>query len=149
MIKEIKFRAWHIKDQKMIDWSLICQTALNRGECPLMYHVLSVIGRYHYQVMQFTGMKDKDGRDIYEGDLIRYEQSTKDGSRIVIGEVVYRKDLCCFQGLEKLQFENSYRILSADPYDYKNPNKVYFDPTVEVVGNVYENPNLIEKEGRE
>ena len=84
-----------------------------------------VVSGNHAILMQYTGLKDKNGKEIYEGDIIR--ESDGDGGYIY-AKVVYYKD--GFMGKEK-GFEPEYPIS-----DFKNET--------EVIGNIYENPELLE-----
>jgi hypothetical protein len=77
-------------------------------------------------IMQFTGLKDKEGREIYEGDFIK-----SSGGDIML--VVWRQDLASF-------------ALRKDGWLYDH----YFGEAVDaghtqVIGNFYENPELIDK----
>lgn len=138
MSREIKFRAWHIKDQIMVDWSLMCQSALNRGDTPFMYHVLSIIGKDHYHVMQFTGLKDKNGIEIYEGDVLQRTESLPMSSppkrRMPFGDTP-----------RSVRFRDGKFVL------HKGANKKHMvlDSLsirylgLEVIANVYENDNTI------
>ena len=71
--------------------------------------------------MQFTGLKDKNGKEIYEGDVVRYSANKEEH----ISEVVYIES---FFGVEK-----HTGILSS------------FYP-IEIIGNIYENPELLKHE---
>lgn len=73
-------------------------------------------------VMQFTGLHDKNGKEIYEGDFITYSGITSNGQKI-IRVVNYNSDYARFQG-------GMYPLSET-----KN--------LIEVIGNIYENPELL------
>ena len=62
MKKEIKFRVWNKQDKIMYQPHAISDELLHRDDLELM---------------QFTSLKDKNGREIYSGDLLKYEHSKK------------------------------------------------------------------------
>lgn len=76
-------------------------------------------------LMQFTGLKDKNGKDIYEGDLVEFSPC---GEKYDIDEVAYIEDICGYALIDR-------NILIIDPLLMNfNDSKHY-----EVVGNIYEN----------
>lgn len=83
-------------------------------------------------LMQFTGMKDKNGKEIYEGDII---QSTTMSDEVRISIVAWKDMKAKFEGL---------------PYDAEGKwmnNGIYRDADLfymfEIIGNIHDNPELL------
>lgn len=74
------------------------------------------------EVMQFTGLTDKNGREIYEGDLLAFEG----GSPLV---VAYDAKTTCF--------------IAKEPNREKPFVHITWWAEPEVIGNIYENPELL------
>lgn len=77
--------------------------------------------------MQYTGLKDKNGKEVYEGDILRFNNH---GYRN--GQVVWNADECCYE----LQYP-------AEPYQGQTESYLHRVNTYEVIGNIYENLNLL------
>lgn len=101
----------------------------------------SVLKNPKYLIMQCTGLKDKNGKLIYEGDIVKYAEydwsdfAFKDWEQ-EIGKVVWggNYDYPAFD-LEKHNFEcNSFAHIFNEGW------------TIEVIGNTYENPELLEEQ---
>lgn len=93
------------------------------------------------ETMQCTGLKDKNGKLIYEGDIVNqiYEDET-----IYKCEVVYNN--CSFQ-LKHIEDKNK-NYINTPMYCYAiNYLGHYTEKRLEVIGNIYENKELLESEG--
>jgi len=114
MKREIKFRAWD-KD-KMVEFML-----LDIADESVEY--IDISGWMKEEaLMQYTGLKDKNGTEIYEGDIFRQKGMDND---LIVGTIIFYDDL-------------SYRCREGN-YIF---HKVKF--AGEVIGNIYENPELLE-----
>ena len=81
-------------------------------------------------LMQSTGLKDKNGKEIYEGDIVKYEA----GCNTVTEEVVYDKNYAGF-GVKDADANIIFTFGElAEDIDLSS---------IEVIGNIYENPELL------
>lgn len=114
-MREIKFRAW-FRETKM----------MSNGFDPFAdFHELTRIGLQNADLMQFTGLKDKNGKEIYEGDVVLIENE-----RFVVE-----------WGLRAWEFVRPDRR-----GEYQHGEITPLGADTEVIGNIYENPELISKE---
>ncbi|MDE6234283.1 MAG: YopX family protein [Muribaculaceae bacterium] len=74
---------------------------------------------------QYTGMKDRNGKEIYEGDIVRYRDP--DFDEFAIGEVIYYSVTCSFVVAKDILEITA--LLSMCEY--------------EVIGNIHDNPDLL------
>ena len=120
-----KFRAWVKENKEMlfvrqIDF-MFEKVVL---ECYEQFFINEV------ELMQFTGLKDKNGKEIYEGDIIK----CSDGHDYYFGVVAYDKDYGNFGVIEDNDEDMSpFGYL----FEWKNVEEL------EVISNKYENPELL------
>ena len=79
--------------------------------------------------MQYTGLKDKNGKEIYEGDVVRARSKYIDAVYVVYWEA-RSCQFRCYSPKSGKQYDKTHDMLWAD----------------EVIGNIYENPELLEVE---
>jgi len=126
-MREIKFRAWD-KGKKIMErvFSLFWYDGtLHIDIYGLGNREETAEFASRYEVMQYTGLKDKNGIEIYEGDIISWHKFYKKRQPFGICIVKYAGNYYCLGGW----YENDY----PDTYKY-----------CEVIGNIYENPELLE-----
>lgn len=131
MSREIKFRAWDSSLKFMVD--------------PAFYEI-AMDGRHiHFEndgdwinhteklrIMQYTGLKDKHGKEIYEGDIISFTRPVGNWTGRTMAsvyEVYFEEHICAFV-LKSVGGYTKFR--NARNYEY------------EILGNIYENQELLD-----
>lgn len=125
-MREIKFRAF-------IGGDMIPSSALAFEEYGTIEDQLGSV----VNLMQYTGLKDKNNVDIYEGDVLRTNDTAAYDSMNKIFKVFWFEENCSFYGQANWTPKNE-----RDTRKYvieMLPNLC----EVEVIGNIYENPELI------
>ena len=86
-----------------------------------------------FELMQFTGLHDRNGKAIYEGDIVKFS----DGQYVDSG---YTYEIVFHEGSVRCKSENKYfydhRAFDKDGWDK------FYSP--EIIGNIHENPELLE-----
>jgi hypothetical protein len=134
-MRKIKFRAWLKEDKKMVNIETMDFTDksiqyLKKSEI-INAHLLRRVSFDDVELMQYTGVKDKNGKEIYEGDIIKYK-------------FPYDRRIKHISPVFYMESQASYGVLDI----YKNEIPLYTISTnnyFEVIGNIYENKNLLEE----
>jgi len=126
MSREIKFRCWNPVDMEMLS-------------DPNVYDAVGINDNFEnfesddYYMMQFTGLKDNAGRDIYEGDLVQPSAYIK--SSFKVSEIIFK------DGLFRLGGKGTHTTLIASLRASRTANNDYI-----VIGNIHQHHELLEKE---
>lgn len=125
-MREIKFRGWNKTKNRMDFFSGI----FNRHPYTEMstFQQYESSPKYHeFEIMEFTGLKDQNGKEIYEGDIWEREG--------YLGEVAFEYSGWSFKKLPKAHY-------------YQYPNFWSNAESGNIIGNIYENPELLTKEAQ-
>ncbi|BAH07968.1 YopX family protein [Clostridium kluyveri] len=138
MRREIKFRAWDEQARRIINWEELKFDKDNGDDSICFYEKIDDCewnGGADYKLMQYTGLKDKNGVEIYEGDILHIEIENWHikGDIIASGNEVVEYQECCFG------------VIWGYHRDFIKLNG-FTNTTFEVIGNIYSNPELL-KEG--
>lgn len=128
-MREIKFRCWCDNQMQKV-------SSIDFQHKKIKLFASDTIDSHEGVLMQYTGLKDKNGKEIYEGDIIDIHQ-TVNGENVFIIEITntglvipsYR-----FNRNIKYQY-NVRELLEVNEYEKE----------IEVIGNIYENPELLKE----
>ena len=124
-MREILFRGKRLDNDEWV-YGLLCRVGdtyanIRRMDTAVLYSVLTnTIGQY-------TGLTDKNGKKIFEGDIVEFRTSLKK----YYAKVYYKKGMW---SLYIKGFNDRYMLSVAVENDY----------SVKVIGNIYDNPELLE-----
>lgn len=101
----------------------------------------------HFEIMQYTGLKDKNGVEIYERDFVTAHQFLFDGNEVesqIFGEIVIGEFGVLLKRIKNKFYEDytGYKPYEGECYLF-NFYGLHED-SFEVIGNRFENPELLE-----
>lgn len=118
MNRPIEFRAWDKEEKRMLSYAEYCSVYSYAESAELSFWLQST----DYELMQFTGLLDKNGVKIFEGDLCQY----------------FKDDLLL---VEWHQPDTQFKLKRLNGIK----ECLRFDCDIEVIGNCFQNPELLEK----
>nr|UVY28549.1 MAG: YopX protein [Bacteriophage sp.] len=124
-----KFRAWDKQDKEIY---LVEEINFNRGEFESIGDGITFLRESEkVELMLSTGVFDKNGKEIFEGDIIR---TNAYGCIVGFGEYTYFED----EHTQTTEIGFYLSFLNVTPATYAPFDKYYWD-NCEVIGNIYEN----------
>ena len=138
MIREIKFRFFIEKVVSMVSWEIA------KKECDR----LSLLDKDGWIPMQFTGLTDSGGVEIYEGDIVEFTYWWFDGNEAeskLTGTIVYSNELMSFQlkGIKNKEWERHTGYENDQEYLTAFSELNFTEADFEVIGNIHENSELL------
>lgn len=122
MARKIKFRGWHTKEKYILE-------------------DIDFLDRDDFELMQFTGLYDKNDKEIYEGDMIIKSNKYED-----LGLHIVEFANCLDWNYNGFILKN----IKSGKYANFSQNNIWWSDDKpsnwdEVIGNIYENPELLEE----
>ena len=148
MKREIKFRRAHFIDENKRKFSHFTEWGINIGFASFTCPSTNNFALYHTD-FQYTCLKDKNGKEIYEGDIVKWVNG-KHYWEAIISTLKDSKSNTLY-AIET--FHNCTSDDFDEIYTYERSNSrmgfrndvEFLSKKIEVIGNIYENPELLEK----
>lgn len=149
MNREIKFRGKSIINNTYVDW--LYSSGIKYGDdIELIYCDEETSEEWNYidkeTLGQYTGLHDKNGKEIYEGDIVEFEDTGEEGYEYKegfdfnnIAQVVYKDGIYTLANFG--ESDNSY--YATDGTDEEILEEVLRNGNCKVIGNIYDNPELL------
>lgn len=118
MNNRLKFRAWNKEIKRLIEWEEINE----------LRNLQKLMSLNFIDLMQWTGLTDKNGKEIYEGDILTCNY-------VVTYNAIFASYLLNYDNNKGFRLSRYFEEIPRDQLE-----------RMEVIGNIYENPNLLENE---
>lgn len=143
-MREIKFRCWDKKSKKMRQVTeIVFNTGFYmesndnsvkliwvKGQDIIENKEIQIQREKDFILMQYTGLKDKNGKEIYEGDILENIFTNYKDIELFREKYIIKQNICGWElrNVKKPKQHRTFQILSK----------------CEVIGNIYDNPELLE-----
>ena len=139
-MRELKFRAWDIENKKMIPVGTLeffhgGDIHINKTN-PETYQ-----GKQLRVLMQYTGLKDINGKDVYEDDILKLSYGIPPASDMV--QVVWYSDYYLDMEEEKNISYCGWFFKNLRENGCSAPAGIEYQDDIEIQGNIHENANLL------
>lgn len=122
--REIKFRVWDVDTHEFIDLS-----------CGHHNQKLNIFFKdSHFVFQQYTGLKDKNGKEIYDGDILKIWHDS------------YTNRIRDYHLAVVIWHYNRWTVRTSSENPIKRDNALFFpnnEENIEVVGNILEHPHMV------
>lgn len=144
-MREIKFRVWSKYSRKMFEEGFY----LSLDGDLFQNDELDYKNKSSFEIMQYTGLKDKNGKEIYEGDVVRtWEQDEHIPERDSGGGIIGFDTKEGFSQIGVVDFKGAWFTYETKKHLEGRKEQIFapldFTNDLEVIGNIYENPELLE-----
>ena len=146
-----RYRAWDIEFKEMVQVDAL---VFDEQIIKATYKNGNIVKEdlKNYVLMQSTGLKDKNGKEIYEGDILKFNdewdeycyEGYVDGVSEGVNYVEIEKETTCFGfGKTKIPESSLFNLVNDEHLTFK---ELITDTVFEfqIIGNIYENPELVE-----
>jgi len=137
MNREIKFKVWDVINKRIFPFEEAVSTGVDistpdgRNYQMPLFSVAFVDNKHKLIALQYTNLNDKNGKELYDGDIVKVRESNEQSS------ISYENKLIVWDNVE-LRWGLSHKDFSifSEPLNY-------FKGSLELVGNVFENKDLL------
>jgi hypothetical protein len=92
-MREFKFRAWHKKESRYLGWNDLVDWLWAEVDTDNLDHAMQ-----DFVIQQYTGLKDENGKEIYEGDIIEWQSVKRFRKPVVFSDgVFWAKDIPLYE----------------------------------------------------